>query len=1075
MSASSSIPPEDSASLPEWAKQAVEAASARTVARPTFESPQKSPEWPLLLEAAVVSTFLPSELAPACPEESGRALAESKVLEYAEPATTNSGMRWELRRDVRAAVLRQAKHDGDLQPVMERTVERFDDAVSKALRETLSEAPVKLRRSTDLPELEAMRVAASLLSGVDSVDSQSVLRVLDRLIRKRRFVEQCERICGKDFKIEVVGRDAELELLRGYVGVISAETFSGAINRGIQHSLRAIKGRKPLAIFGTGGVGKTTLLSRFMLEHIDSAQNSYPFAYLDFDRPSISPKDPFGLLAEICLQVSAQFEALDRSLLALRNEALEAQAYGETSDSAMRLERLVADFRSYVDKHLRSQESAFEWEHPVLIVLDTFEVVQYDANQVAHVERFLSHFIDCGWSRLRLIVAGRKRIDRLVGEVESLELEGLDIKGGAELLVRLSTRASKHLSSKNSSELARLLAIKRGALAKPKVHPLRIRIVGGIFMQEKERSADDIAIALASELKGDLNAGRGAANSLIDGVLIRRILGHVTDWRVRALADPGLVVRHITPKIIECVMAPGTPSPGSQTPRDSTDFEPWVVTQREAEEIYQSFSKEVALVESDGIALRHRQDVRSEMLPLIQARSPLRVERLHQLAFGYFRAAAAEGDDRQVETAAAEAVYHGLWSGQPLEVLDRIWTTGKVSNARIDPEEFKPGSLPVLFLKAHNGEGLTGEEARRLPRSIVQPWARQFGDRFLLAADPTASFKVLQVAIGPWLDDEDGAPALKGIGARLLYRAGGWQDCIALIRHAFEQMPWTRTTAEREVYVSLVRLLAHVNAKSGRYDALHIQAGRKVLEELSPIAKVETACHLMISLPRKRRLNLLEEAIAECPPRAWTASRRILRLAILLSESPRPDLVAMWVRGSNRPPPQQGQGRWYDEHYEWALKYALSASASAKFREEDWLQRRVNIAERIKDDEQLAAAIRYLMVFDHSDWRTVLGNALTRVLVDSNEMVAHLRRKDLIGSRSSSDGQEIVLGAIRSGRVLELADTIIEQAPETINQIFPYEKAANANDDPYPQSLRDLAAALLNWHQTLMSFVRGSM
>ena len=66
---------------------------------------------------------------------------------------------------------------------------------------------------------------------------------------------------------------------------------------------RTISGRAPFVIWGVGGVGKTTLISKFMLEHAEAAVGHYPFAYLDFDRNTISARRPSGLLMEMCLQV----------------------------------------------------------------------------------------------------------------------------------------------------------------------------------------------------------------------------------------------------------------------------------------------------------------------------------------------------------------------------------------------------------------------------------------------------------------------------------------------------------------------------------------------------------------------------------------------------------------------------------------------------------------------------------------------------------------------------------------------------------------------------------------------------
>ncbi|WP_430421383.1 hypothetical protein [Methylibium petroleiphilum] len=1065
---------DDSVQLPDWALKALSAVATQAVQHPPMETLRNGPAWQLLLDAAVVATFLPKDLAPEAAPSGLRSNAEETVLGYSETAITPDGTRWELRRDARSEVLRLALSSGELSQVLTRTTGRFGDGVSKALRETLSGASPLQSEATDLARLEALRVAASVLSGIESIRPLMPLPTLDRLIRKRRLVEQFERICGKDYQTEIVGRTAELEVLRAYVGVIGSETILGNVSRAYGHARRTVTGRKPLAIWGTGGVGKTTLLSRFMLEHIDAAERSYPFAYLDFDRPSISPRDHYGLFAELCLQVSAQFEELDASLRELREEALEEQPDSPTSDFDARLEGLVGKFRARVDEFLDGQESFFEWSRPVLIVLDTFEVVQYDTNQVKHLERFLQIFIKSKWPRLRLVVAGRKRIDRLVSTVEPYELQGIDISGASHLLLRLSERASKPISADAAHDLAELLAIKRTMLSEPRVHPLRVRMIADIFRSKKKQSGEAIAKALIDELRGDLKRTGSAARSLVDGILIRRIIDHVTDERVQALADPGLVVRRITPEVIQRVMARGTPPPGSKTQADSVNFESWEMTSAEAHSIFEAFSKEVTLVERDGKALRHRQDVRSEMLPLIKARSPNRFKLLHKLAFDHFAEQAQQGD----EASAAEAVYHGLWSGRDLVELDGIWTTGGVSLARIDPEEFNPDSLPVLFLKARNREGMTAEEVSRLPASVASAWASQFGEQFLLSDEPAEAFEVIRAATGPMLEGARSAPALLGVAARLLYRAGAWQDCQYLTERSIEDTRESRGKAQRSARASLTRLAIHLAAKSGIPPA-DTEEVDESFALLDPIARVEVASNLILgqtrSSSRQRRLELndmLDHALADVPRRRWAASRRVLRLAILASETPTPDLVATWVDLTDQLPRVRDSGLRRDKFLKSVLTDVLG---TRRFESADeinllWQERKRELSKLLKDNIDFAARVRYLMVFDHYDWNVVLANALSRALTASPKgMISYLRSREFLPSRFSTKGADIVQAAGSQGRFLDLAEALVSAPTQAPYTAFPDARPSPKDEYSYPQSISALAQALLRWHEDLLS------
>ena len=465
----------DNDEVPEWALRALRAAQEAGAEQRAANSVKQRPGstiWPLLLDAAVVSTFLPRDVAPEEGLGPQRADSEARLLDYAEATHTIAGPKWQLRREVRTEVLRSAWGTPELEGALRRTKDRFNDAVSIALRDKLEQVETRPEEMT-LPGLEALRVASAALGDLELPRPAVSVAELDRLIRRRRMIEQFERICGRDFRHDVVGRDEELEKLNAYVGVIDASTTLHNLKRAAASVRRVFSGRRPLAIWGTGGVGKTTLLSRFMLEHIDSAERSYPFAYLDFDRPSLSPRDYFGLLAEICDQFIAQFEGLERLLRHIRNEALRRQSSSLASGSVTDFPwKMIDQFRDTVDKFLAGQESRLEWARPVLIVMDTFEVVQYDYSQVVHLERFFNALTHRGWPRLRLIVSGRKHLLKFGEKTEELELMGLTISGADELIQRLAGKAAKPISLKTARDLAEILAVKRDMLSYARVQKL---------------------------------------------------------------------------------------------------------------------------------------------------------------------------------------------------------------------------------------------------------------------------------------------------------------------------------------------------------------------------------------------------------------------------------------------------------------------------------------------------------------------------------------------------------------------------------------------------------------------------
>ena len=106
------------------------------------------------------------------------------------------------------------------------------------------------------------------------------------------------RLMGGGF----VNREAELERLRAYVGGQPPAA--------------------PLFVCGPGGVGKSTLLAKFLLNELERRDRAV--AYLDIDRPTIMPEQPMTLLAEAVPQLAMQLALPERAagLIELISESL---------------------------------------------------------------------------------------------------------------------------------------------------------------------------------------------------------------------------------------------------------------------------------------------------------------------------------------------------------------------------------------------------------------------------------------------------------------------------------------------------------------------------------------------------------------------------------------------------------------------------------------------------------------------------------------------------------------------------------------------------------------------------------
>lgn len=1025
--------------LPDWARGVLQQAPA---SEPKSLLGRDAAVWPLLVDAATTATFLPRELQPSALSGAERRRAEQSVLELSELA----GARWSLTRDWRRHVLSQCE-PGELRSAIERSPASADDPLTEALRAYLRGTTQESLDALSIEQLEARRLAASWLRGISGLALPS-MEELDRQIELRRLLSPFERMIGrKPGKPDrFFGRASEVERLRAYVQVIAADNLAQKVARGISNFTRLFRGRKPLTVWGTGGVGKTTLVAYFMLEHAHAARGRFPFAYLDFDRSTISARNRASLLAEIVRQVGAQFPALTATMDALRHDLAEVASMIELrpeSDSVALLQPFAMRFRAAFD-------DAFESE-PFLLVFDTFEVVQYAPDQVRALEELVRAFTTTDdswgassgdtpvWGRLRLIISGRRRVPEFLGATEELPLGPLDPAGSAQLLEALAADAGKSIDSRDARRLVEAVRRDSGDRSGAGVRPLRLRLVGELF-REEEADGPSIVQSLLHELENPDAEQKKLGKLLIDGILVRRILGHVANDDVRALADPGLVVRRITRDVIRDVMTRGTDRGGEGDP--PTIEKPWIVDDAEAKRIFEAFQREVSLVEQDGAALRHRQDVRAEMLPLIRKRRPNGFRRIHQLAYDHFRERA--GRDA---AAAEEAIYHGLWLGVPIEELDA--TFGGAARLRIDPEEFEGGSPANLYLRARNDEPLAAEDAGRLPVRVAVEWLGRRAHEWLGAKrldECTLTIRAVSRRDYSALDERQdvAAPA-----ARLLFRAGQWDDAARLLRrHVEREIP--RSEAEQ----SLLRTWATIVAKSG------VEA-----ERLDWIVLAASEIH--DSLVRTEVLAYAALAERSEPATLTSISRQMMNAALMVNRSVwRRNLRTLRLAIAARP--QYGMEELLktfadvcetlprDRSVAELLSRFAGTEASLPEIDSIWRSVRGSMLGEALEDPDRRDALRRIAVTDHGDWFLPFGNALDRHMggrgvrkgiISRIPEAWHPRIRQMF---EHTDGLTLVQMLTTEGVLLAFAHLLAEEPAES---------------GAYPDTAPRLAAALVRWHE----------
>jgi cellulose synthase operon protein C len=618
--------------------------------------------------AAVLASFVPDQLKPVGSPRDAESLAA--LMRLCEPVYTADGrLEWRLPDAVRRETLESFSGDKEVQEAAARGATASSPAqrmLSAYL--TLSAPPLGAQ---SYEELLATAQVTPWLQGIvgalpDLEDVKHRLAVAELLAPMRRLV-------GSWFQ----GRADVLGRLHDYTDILPWGSRLKTIRRRLRQA-SSLLDNPPLVLYGPGGVGKSTVLAKFILDHSDS-EDRIPFVYIDFDRPGMLPQEPLTLLVEALRQLGAQYPAIGGRAEELRSTWLQrlsqpnfallasavidplAQLAEGSSDlpETMKLRASVParmpfyeEFAGIVDEIFRRERARqgiteeTPGGEPLLFVLDTFEMVQYYG---ADVVREVWEFLD-GLQRqlpsLRVVIAGRAPMDEY--STRAVRLAGFD-----------DDSARGFLSSLLGAELAADSELVEHIVRVVGHNPLSLRL------------AADLAVHYEAAKLRDPNSRRelfvGVKKAKIQGWLYNRILDRITDPAVRALAHPGLVVRRLTPDVIRYVLAGPC---GVDVPDDIR-----------ARELFDACAREVSLLSwnPDG-SLSHRADIRREMLPLLREDEPGQVDDIHSAAVSYY----AQYTDM---LARAEELYHRLCLRDTADALDQRWQPGVQNYLAMSLEE----------------------------------------------------------------------------------------------------------------------------------------------------------------------------------------------------------------------------------------------------------------------------------------------------------------------------------------------------------------------------------------------------
>ncbi|MCQ6553288.1 AAA family ATPase [Streptomyces sp. C10-9-1] len=607
--------------------------------------------------------------------------------------STRAGRRLRLRAEVRAAALERL-----------RTPRRMREALSRAPEDPSDPARAWAGRllAGDLPdgggdglaELHAALTVTGWFAGAPRAREALALhgRVLPDTggVRARievaRLVQPLSALAGEGF----VGRRRELRALAAHARVPAAGAPGGS---GTDRSSR-------LMVHGPGGIGKSSLVARFVLDHVGPGPTvRLPFAYLSFDRADLLPQQPLTLLAEAARQLGVLRPAVAaeaRAVAVLAHRTLLADRTAEDESSRTLSGRRGGhdrDERRLVERFARLVAAAAPPEAqgpgPVLLVLDTLEIAQrHGATAMARLTHFLDALQDA-CPQVRVVLAGRAPLDDASRRTRRLTLSGFE---PALALGFLREHIGSPAVPVDEAFLSSVVTLYG-------TNPLSLKLTAELVRRLGPEGLTDAAA------RRELTEATGAEQ--LQGMLYRRILDHLDGEDLRRIANPGLAVRRVTPEVIRKVLA----GPCGLGPVD------W----GRAEDLFAALKAEASLVEPapDGGAVVQRHDVRGAMLPLLRRDSAAQVREIDRLAVEYYAAAQERRPDRAVELR-AEELYHRLALEQEAAVLDGRWLdeAGPLLDSALD--ELPERSRVYLSDRL----GITVPAALR-ERADEVTWARQ--------------------------------------------------------------------------------------------------------------------------------------------------------------------------------------------------------------------------------------------------------------------------------------------------------------------------------------------------------------
>ncbi len=419
------------------------------------------------------------------------------------------------------------------------------------------------------------------------------------------------------------GRDDELKRLREY-----AASAPGPLDE-----------EPALVVYGIGGVGKSTLIARFVMDLVDPpggverlAEPS-AWAYLDMDRPALRSYRPEAILTELIRQLAVQFPEKDF----LRDWRVRTMGEGPESDPRWGYMESLAEVAELMKAELT--------EGPFVVVLDTFEEVERAEEDLREEIYRMFHFLSLELGSLKLIVSGRAPAQDFIDPERPDRRLPVEVFRGAGALSLLGYFSKELGGGVLAPDLAGEVVAAVGG------SPLALKLAARVLAAEGKG-----AFQGAVERAGALEAVR---REFVRGFLYQRILDHIVgddlpgahrrgiedpvpSDALRAVARAAIVLRRVTPRLIDDVICPAL----EPRPRHA------------AGRLFELLAREVAFARVDGAELTLRQELRGPALRALEYDDASLVRRVHERAKAFYQPPSDEPGAR------VELTYHRLALGE---------------------------------------------------------------------------------------------------------------------------------------------------------------------------------------------------------------------------------------------------------------------------------------------------------------------------------------------------------------------------------------------------------------------------